>query len=60
MDELGYGKDYKYSHSFDRNFVEQQYLPDNLKGKIYYKPTDNGEEKSIRQRLNAWWKGRQR
>jgi len=60
MDELGYGKEYKYSHSFDKNFVEQQYLPDNLKGKIYYRPTDNGEEKSIRQRLNAWWKGRQR
>ena len=60
MEELGYGKEYKYSHEFERNFVEQQYLPDPLKGKIYYRPTDNGEEKTIRQRLNAWWKSKQR
>ncbi len=60
MDELGYGKEYKYSHNFEQNFVEQQYLPDNLKGKIYYRPTENGAEKSIRERLNAWWKSRKR
>jgi putative ATPase len=52
--------EYKYSHGFDRNFVEQQYLPDLLKGKVYYAPTDNGEEKNIRARLNSWWKKKQR
>jgi putative ATPase len=60
MDELGYGKDYKYSHNFDNHFSEQQYLPDNLKDKIYYKPTDIGREKDIRERLNNLWKKRQR
>jgi len=56
MKDLGYGAEYKYSHGFDRNFVEQQYLPDSLKEKIYYAPTDNGDEKNIRARLNGWWK----
>jgi putative ATPase len=60
MDELGYGKDYKYSHNFENHFSEQQYLPDNLKDKIYYKPTDIGKEKDIRERLNSLWKKRQR
>ncbi len=60
METLGYGGEYKYSHDFDQHFVEQQYLPDNLKGKIYYHPTDNGEEKTIRERLNSWWKSRKR
>ncbi len=60
MGELGYGKDYKYSHDFDGHFTEQQYLPDNLKDKIYYKPTDLGNEKEIRERLNTLWKKRKR
>jgi putative ATPase len=60
MEELGYGQNYKYSHEFQKNFVEQQYLPDGLKKKVYYHPTDNGEEQSIRARLNGWWKSRKR
>jgi putative ATPase len=60
MDELGYGKDYKYSHDFPGHFIEQQFLPDNLKDKLYYKPTDIGREKDIRERLNRWWKKKQR
>ena len=60
MEHLGYGEDYKYSHEYNSNFVEQQYLPQNLKERIYYRPSDNGEERSIRARLNAWWKSRQR
>ena len=51
MKDLGYGNDYKYGHNFENNFVEQQYLPDNLKEKLYYRPTENGEEKSIKERL---------
>jgi len=50
--ELGYGKEYKYSHDYDGHFVEQQYLPDELKDKIYYLPTDFGREEKIRSRLN--------
>jgi putative ATPase len=60
MDELGYGKEYKYSHDFPGHFIEQQFLPDNLKDKLYYKPTDLGREKDIRERLNTWWKKKQR
>ena len=60
MEQLGYGEDYKYSHDFQQNFIEQQYLPDGLKTKIYYRPTDNGREKDIRTRLNQWWKSRKR
>ncbi len=60
MDELGYGKEYRYSHDFQGNFVEQQYLPDALKDKVYYRPTDNGREKDIGARLRSWWKSRMR
>ena len=60
MEQLGYGKDYQYSHNFDNHFSEQQYLPENLKDRIYYKPTDIGKEKEIRERLNSLWKNRQR
>jgi putative ATPase len=60
MGDLGYGKEYKYSHDYDGHFKEQQYLPDNLKDKTYYKPTDMGKEKEIRERLNTLWKKKQR
>jgi putative ATPase len=60
MEQLGYGGNYKYGHHYEQNFVEQQYLPERFSKKLYYRPTDNGQEKSIRARLNAWWKSRQR
>jgi putative ATPase len=60
MEQLHYGKNYKYSHNYDGNFIEQVYLPDNVKGKIYYKPSDNGVEKTIRERLNQLWKSKKR
>jgi len=60
MDELGYGKEYHYSHDFPGHFVEQHYLPESLSEKLYYKPTDLGREKDIRERLNRWWKKKQR
>jgi len=60
MKELGYGEEYKYSHDYPVNFTEQQYLPEGLKDKVYYRPSENGEEKNIKARLNAWWKRRQR
>ena len=60
MKELQYGKEYKYGHTFDSHFVEQQYLPNELKDKIYYRPSDEGAEKSIHERLNKWWRNKQR
>ncbi len=58
MKDLNYGKDYKYAHDFENNFVEQQFLPDELKDKIYYNPTDNGSETKFKKRLNELWKKR--
>lgn len=60
MEELGYGEEYKYSHNYDGHFVEQQYLPENLKDKVYYYPTEQGSEKTIRERLLKWWKKKPR
>jgi len=56
MKELNYGKEYKYAHDFDNNFIEQQNLPDQLKNKQYYTPTENGREKQIKERLEFLWK----
>jgi putative ATPase len=55
MRGLGYGKGYKYAHDYPGHFVEQQNLPDLLKGKRYYSPSDQGYEKEVRARLKAWW-----
>jgi len=55
MEELGYGKDYKYSHDFPGHFVQQQFLPDELKDKIYYRPTEIGREKVLKERLENLW-----
>lgn len=42
--KMGHGLDYLYPHNYDGNYIEQQYLPDNLKGTVYYRPTENGQE----------------
>jgi putative ATPase len=60
MKDLGYGREYRYAHDAPGNFAEQQYLPEDLRGKLYYRPTDNGAEKKIRERLNGWWASRRR
>jgi putative ATPase len=54
MEELGYGKEYKYPHDYPDHFVEEQYLPENLKGRTYYHPTEQGFEKEIKKRLENW------
>ena len=58
MKDLGYGKDYKYAHSYDGNFVDDNFLPEDLKGKKLYNPGENAREKDIRSRLRIWWKDR--
>ncbi len=55
MKDLGYGKGYRYPHSHG-GFVEEDYLPEELKGKVYYRPGDRGKEREIRKRLNLLWK----
>ena len=57
MKESGYGKGYKYAHDFEGNFVEQQFLPDTLKDKVFYHPnTSNPTEAKIAERMNLLWK----
>ena len=46
--ELGNGIGYKYAHDFENHYVDQQYLPDELKDAVYYEPTDNGYEKEVK------------
>ena len=58
MKDIGYGAGYKYGHSYEGAFTEQEYLPDALKDRIYYKPTEEGNEKTIKERLEMWWKKR--
>lgn len=56
MKEIGYGKNYKYAHDFENHFVEENYLPDDLKNKQFYFPTENGQEKRLKDWLKFLWK----
>ena len=58
MKDLGYGKGYKYAHDYEGHFVEQQNLPDSMKGRRYYFPTEQGFEKTVLARLKVWWGAR--
>jgi len=60
MEEVGYGKGYKYAHDYPGHFVEQQNLPDSLQGKRYYIPSDQGYEKQIIAQLKAWRQGKKK
>jgi len=54
MKELGYGRGYKYAHNFPGHIVDQEHMPEKLKGRRYYQPTDQGFEKRIAERLERW------
>jgi putative ATPase len=54
MRNLGYGRDYEYPHDDPDAVVPAHYLPDELQGSVFYRPTDRGYEKTIRDRLNRW------
>lgn len=56
MEELGYAKDYKYAHSYEGNFVDQEFLPEGKSGTKFYEPGDNAKEREIRARLQKNWK----
>jgi putative ATPase len=55
MKDLDYGKEYAYAHNYANNFVEQEFLPDEIKGEVFYNPGDNEREKQIRKFLNSRW-----
>ena len=55
MQQMGYGRDYKYSHDYESHFAAQEYLPPELQGRRYYHPGIEGAEKEIGERLRGWW-----
>lgn len=58
MKNLGYGKEYRYAHSYEGNFATQEYLPEKLSGAVFYRPGDNVKEQEIRQKQNSLWGGK--
>lgn len=58
MKDLGYGKDYRYAHDHPGNFVQQEFMPEQLKNQVIYDPQDNKKEQEIRQRLKGWWQNK--
>ena len=54
MKELGYGEGYKYAFDSEHAYLPQEYLPDVLRGKRWYQPTDFGHEKTVKERMQ-WW-----
>ncbi len=58
MKELGYGDAYKYSHDFEGNFADQEFLPDDIKGSSFYKAGSSSKEKDIEEHQNRLWKNK--
>jgi len=56
MKNIGYGKEYEYSHAYKDNFSAQEYLPENLSGTLLYDPGKNAAEEKLRERLRSLWK----
>ena len=55
MKQLGYGQEYKYAHSYEGNFVKQQFLPDELKEKRIWQPQNNAAEQKHAERMQQLW-----
>jgi putative ATPase len=55
MKDLDYGKDYKYAHSYSGNFVRDNFLPEEIKGSVFYEPGENQREEEVRRRLETMW-----
>ena len=56
MKDLGYGENYKYAHNYDKNFVEQDFLPEEIKNTTFYEPGNNQRENALREFLKTRWK----
>ena len=56
MKDIGYGKDYKYAHSYEGNFIEDNFLPGEISGTVFYEPGSNPREEEIRKKLAGMWK----
>jgi len=60
MKELGYGAKYDYPHDHENNFLIENYLPKEMDGKQFYFPTENGQEKNLKDRLKLLWKDKKK
>ena len=58
MKEEGYGKGYQYAHNFQGNFVNQEFLPEEIKGRKLYDPGKNPREEEMRKRLRSLWRNK--
>ena len=58
MKDLNYGKEYKYAHDYEQNFVAQEFLPDDIKNTKLYEPGNNARENELRRFLGERWKGK--
>lgn len=58
MKDLDYGKNYEYAHSYEGNFVDLEFLPEEIKGTTFYKPANNSTEKKISEQLKEKWKNK--
>lgn len=56
MKNLGYSKNYKYAHDFQDNFVPDEFLPEKIKGTVFYNPGSNPREDEIRKKLSSIWR----
>ena len=58
MKEIGYGKDYKYAHAYENNFINLEFLPDQIAGRKFYDPGKNAREEETRKWLRGRWGGK--
>ena len=58
MKDLGYGDNYKYAHSYENNFVQAEFLPEDIKNSVFYVPGNNKREEQLRQFLKQKWAGK--
>ncbi len=55
MKNIGYGKEYKYAHSYEGNFIDQDFLPEAIRGTIIYDPGNNARENEAREKMKKYW-----
>ncbi len=60
MKDLGYAENYKYPHQYENHFVLENYFPEEMKNTQYYFPSENGQEKNLKERLKKLWKGKKK
>ena len=58
MKDLGYHDGYKYAHDYEGNFADLEFLPEQIKGSVFYQPGENPREEEMRKRLREWWKNK--